>query len=319
MSGAYSPELSNPKGSIPGGVLGAFLGAIVGAVPYEAALILQGTDFIGTELWEVTGLVAGYCACLGYRGLRGRRSTSMAYVSVMAAAALVLIGANLAAELYAAGMPAGGMDAVLNAVRRMLGPERRVGLAVGVFWGLLGVWSARQYLLWYTNPALAAEKYGEAVFREPVFRGTVPERFAVRSKHRWMSVFGLLCAVLFGVLLAVAVLAFDPVTERNWLILCVCLCPLGVIGGVWSALRRWNCRIEVERECLLYVDALGRKRDFYVREIRGMSRSALTGVYQLYDGEGWPLGWFDPVLENGTFLIQYLRERGIGLKTGTTS
>lgn len=142
MSGAYSPELSNPKGSIPGGVLGALLGAIVGAVPYEAALMIQGQEFTGTELWEVTGLVAGYCACLGYRGLRGRRSTSVAYVSVMAAAALVLIGANLAAELYAAGMPTDGMDAVLSAVRRMLGPERRAGLAAGVLWGLLGVWSA---------------------------------------------------------------------------------------------------------------------------------------------------------------------------------
>lgn len=319
MSGAYIPELSAPRGSIPCGVLGALLGAIVGAVPYEAVLIIQGPDFVGTELWEVTGLIAGYCACLGYRGLHGRRSTSVAYMSVMAVAVLVLVMANLAAELYAVGMPMGDTDAVLSAVRRMLGPERRVGLAVGVLWGLLGVWSARQYLLWYTNPALAAGKYGEAVFREPVFRGTVPERFVVRSRHRWVGLFGLLGAVLFGALLAAAVLAFDPITDRNWLILCVCLCPLGVIGGVWSALRRWNCRIEVDREYLLYVDALGRKRDYYVREIRGMSRSALTGVYQLYDGEGWLLGWFDPVLENSAFLIQYLRERGIGLKTETTS
>ena len=100
---------------------------------------------------------------------------------------------------------------------------------------------------------------------------------------------------------------------------CACLCPFGVVGGIWSALRRWNCRWEINGEYLLYVDALNRKRDFYVRDIRGLSRNALTGVYQLYDEEGWLLGWFDPVLENSAFLIQYLRERGVGLETGMIS
>ena len=317
MLGSFTPELPLSDGSAAGGLLGALLGAAAGAIPYGVAMVLQKSDFSSTDLWQVLGLVVGYCACIGYRGLRGRRSTSVGYVTVLAAAVFVLLGTNLAVELYAAGLPVEHVDAVGEAVCRMVQEERRTGLAIGVLCGLLGVWSARQYLLWYTDPVLALGKYGEAVFQEPVFAETLPETFVVRSKHRWMSLLEFLCGVLFGALLVVAVLEFDPDTERNWLILCVCLCPFGVAGGLWSALRRWNCRLEIEREYLLYVDAFGRKRDFYVRDIRGLGRNVLTGVYQLYDGEGWLLGWFDPGMENGTFLIQYLRKRGIGSKAGT--
>ena len=78
-------------------------------------------------------------------------------------------------------------------------------------------------------------------------------------------------------------------------------------------MRRWNYRLEVEGEYLRYVNPLSRVQEFYVCDIYGLGRSPLTGVYKFYDREGWLLGWFDPALENGALLVQYLRGHGIGL------
>lgn len=313
MPGTYSPEREIPQGSVGGGILGALLGAAAGAIPYGLIRIWQLPDLGTTDLWEALGLIVGYCACVGYRGLKGRRSTVTGAVIIVLSAAAAFVCANLAAELYTLSVALSGRDALLAAIHKLIAPERRMGLAVGFVWGLVGVWSARSYLLWYTAPERAVRKYGEAVLQQTFSRQELPQAFTVRSRNRWMSLGGVLCALLFSALLAAAVTAFDPAEEGGWLLLCVCLCPLGTVGGIWSALRRWNCRLEVIGEYLRYVSAVGSAREFYVRDIYGLGRSALTGVYKFYDREGWFLGWFDPDLENGTLLVQYLRERGIGL------
>lgn len=317
MAGTCSAEQPLPQGSVFAGILGAFLGAGIGAIPYGLFQLWRLPGFESTELWEALGLVSGYCACLGYRGLKGRRSTVAGIGIILISVAFSLACTSLLAELYAAGAACCDADSVLAAMRNLIAPGRRMGFATGLLWGMLGVWSARSYLLWYTAPARAVQKYGEAVLQSPPSWQKLPQAFLIRSKHRWMSLGGILCALLFGALLAVSLTAFDPVKERGWLLLCGCLCPLGIAGGIWSALRRWNCRLEVEGEYLRYISTVGRAREFYVRDIYGLGRSPLTGVYKFYDREGWILGWFDPSLENSTLLIQYLRERGIGLGVET--
>lgn len=103
------PELESARrqGSRFLGILGAFLGALLG---YQLWLGLMFALPDGSPLWELTifgAIFPGFCSCLGYRLLRGRREMKFAWrvvricVMLSAPAAIVLFTAGLA--LYWAG------------------------------------------------------------------------------------------------------------------------------------------------------------------------------------------------------------------------
>lgn len=313
---AYSPEKEIGQGSVLLGVFGALLGAAAGAVPYALILAHQRPALDSTSVWEGLGLTVGYCACLGYRGLKGRRSTIVAYTVVTLSIIVAIAVAHLAAEMYANREAACGVQLALAAGYLLL-PERLKSMAFGLCLGLIGAWSGRSYLLWYTDPARAVRTFGEKVLAAPAVRQELPRKFTVRNGRQRKRMGGALCALLFAGFLAAAFAAFDPVEERSWLLFCICIFAPGTVGGIYSVLNCRNYRLEVDGEYLRYVNALGRARDFYTGDIYGLGRSPLTGAYKLFDKEGWLLGWFDPVLENGMLLVQYLRDRGIGLGART--
>lgn len=313
---AYSPEKEIGQGSVLGGISGALFGAMVGAVPYALILAHQRPALDSTSVWEGLGLVGGYCASLGYRGLKGRRSTRMAYAAVALCVIVAIAVAHLAVEMYAIRESACGVHPALAAGRCLLLPERLKNTALGLLLGLVGAWSARPYLLWYTDPAHAVRKFGEKVLTAPAVRLELPRKFIVRNRRKKERIGGALCTLLFVGFLAVSLAAFDPVEEQNWLLFCVCTSTIGALGGIYVVLCCRNCRMEVDGEYLRYVNAVGRARDFYTGDVYGLGRSPLTGTYKLFDREGWLLGWFDPALENGTLLVQYLRDHGIGWGAG---
>lgn len=313
IRGPYDPERPLPRGSLFRGCLGALLGALAGAIPYGFALMVDSAYAADTDLWEAVGFFAGYCACVGYQGFRGRRSTAAAYGIVITAVLVTLAGANLAAEVYTLG--AWGAPQIMAALGRVLGPEKRKGFAVGLFFAFLGVWSVRRYLLWYTDIETAIRKYGEELLNAPAAQGPLPRRFTVRNSNRREGIVAGLCAAFFAALLVVSVVAFDPVEDRNWLVFSLCFYPLLIAAGIYALLRQRNYRLEVEGEYLCYTNAFGIRRDFYAGDIYGLGRSPYAGHYQLFDREGWRLGWFDPEMENGALLVRYLRRRGIGANT----
>lgn len=313
--GPCNPEQELPRGSLVLGCLGALFGALVGAVPYGVALAVDSSYAADTDLWETMGFLTGYCACVGYQGFRGRRSAAAAYGIVILASLLALAGANLIAELYARG--AWDAAQLAAALRELLGSEKQKDFAVGLFFALLGVWSVRRYLLWYTDIETAIRKYGGEILNAPTAGQPVPRRFTVRNNNRREGILAGSCAVFFAALLVVSVVAFDPVEDRNWLVFSLCFYPVLTAGGIYALLRQRNYRLEVEGEYLRCTNAFGIRRDFYAGDIHGLGRSPYAGHYQLFDREGWLLGWFDPEMENGALLVRYLRHHGVGLGAKT--
>ena len=306
---AYNPEQELPQGSVLFGFAGAFFGAAIGVIPYGAALLFYDPSMDNREVWESLGLIVGYCACLGYRGMRGRRSTATAYVVVALCALLTMTAANAVTELHT--LISAGARLNIETLRSLLKAQWWTGTAVGAAFGMLGIWSARPFLLWYTDIDAAVRKYGEPAFKAPVRHQMLPQTFTVQNSRRRDVAAGA-CSVLFGALLVISVFAFDPVEERGWLAVSFLVYPPCIAGSVYTLLCRQNYRLEAEGEYLCYTNAFGIQRDFYAGDIYGWGRSPLTGNYKLYDREGWLLGWFGPEMENSTLLIQYLREHGIG-------
>ena len=306
---AYNPEQELPQGSVLFGFAGAFFGAAIGVIPYGAALLFYDPSMDNREVWESLGLIVGYCACLGYRGMRGRRSTATAYVVVALCALLTMTAANAVTELHT--LISAGARLNIETLRSLLKAQWWTGTAVGAAFGMLGIWSARPFLLWYTDIDAAVRKYGEQVFKASAQHQMLPQTFTVQNSRR-KDVTAVVCSILFGALLVISAFAFDPVEERNWLTISFLIYPPCIVGSVYTLLCRRNYRLEAEGEYLCYTNAFGIQRDFYAGDIYGWGRSPLTGNYKLYDREGWLLGWFGPEMENSTLLIQYLREHGIG-------
>lgn len=314
-AGYRGPEEPLSQGSVLSGILGAALGALLGALPLFFLTLYLSPAVREADAWNGFGLLSGYCACLGYRGFRGRRSTAVAWSVVGTFSTLAVVGSILIADAYSCCEQTAvfRLQSALALLSSWMWLRARLpALGIGLTAALAGILGAARYILWYTDPRKALRKYGGKVFETPKTRLTVPPKFIVRGESRFEGVLGALGAVIFGVLLVLSWAAFDAPGDRGWLLGTSVGCSLAVIASLYTILRRRNCRVEVDGECLRYVDALGRETDFYVGDIQGLGRSVLTGNYQFCDGEGRTLGWFSPELKNGKMLVQYLRERRIG-------
>lgn len=167
--------------------------------PYTLILAHQRPALDSTSVWEGLGLTVGYCACLGYRGLKGRRSTIVAYTVVTLSIIVAIAVAHLAAEMYANREAACGVQLTLAAGHLLL-LERLKSMAFGLCLGLIGAWSGRSYLLWYTDPARAVRTFGEKVLAAPPSGRSCPESslcgtggrgsaWAERSAHYCLQAF----------------------------------------------------------------------------------------------------------------------------------
>lgn len=313
---AYSPEKEIGQGSVLLGVFGALLGAAAGAVPLYVDF---GASKTSAGQYKRLGGIRAYGWLLRVPGLSGTEGPPFHDRGVYGRDAVYYSGNSRCS------FGSGNVCKQRSCLRRSAHFGCRPPAVAGAiekygFWPVPGtdwrlVWAVLSALV-YRSGACGPNIWRES-FGSPAVRQELPRKFTVRNGRQRKRMGGALCALLFAGFLAAAFAAFDPVEERSWLLFCICIFAPGTVGGIYSVLNCRNYRLEVDGEYLRYVNALGRARDFYTGDIYGLGRSPLTGAYKLFDKEGWLLGWFDPVLENGMLLVQYLRDRGIGLGART--
>ena len=198
-------------------------------------------------------------------------------------------------------------------------PNMLIGMAIG----LLGVFSARQKVIAYTEPERAARlaqpvepAASQAAQANEAAGFAVPGSFTVTDK-KWVKalvrVIGVACILGFGLML-VGVIASSVDDPQDWTaaetvifsIVALCLMALGVV--IFAQARR---RLVVEEEIFSYLPAFGGARTFSAADIAGMRISA--NGRRLIGREGQVLARFEDNQENSVLLLQYLSQHGVGL------
>ena len=317
------------QGSALLGILGALGGALVGCIPWFLASTFA-SFFVG---W--LGFLVGVAACCGYKLLGGKKSTRFAMVTVIVCSLLALFAAEIASWMYVLcsdpdwqadaawyGIPVARMAWESICMPDNWGiilPNMLMGMAIG----LLGVFSARQKVIAYTEPERAARlarpvepAASQAAQANEAVGFAVPGSFTVTDK-KWVKVlvrvFGVVCTLCFGLML-VGIVADSVDNPQDWTaaetvifsIVALCLMALGVV--IFAQARR---RLVVEEEIFSYLPAFGGARTFSAADIAGMRISA-NGRW-LIGREGQVLARFEDNQENSVLLLQYLSQHGVGL------
>ncbi|WP_455580864.1 hypothetical protein [Dysosmobacter sp.] len=140
--------------------------------------------------------------------------------------------------------------------------------------------------------------------------------FVVRDAawvRRLTAAAGMGCVMPSAVLMVLVTLGTIAAPEPGDLpVLAGCLAAFGVVLGlgIWL-LRACSRRLVVEGETLSYVPPFGRARTFQSTDIAGVRVEARGR--RLCGPDGGTLGRFGENQENSALLLQYLRERKIGL------
>ena len=317
------------QGSALLGILGALGGALVGCIPWFLASTFA-SFFVG---W--LGFLVGVAACCGYKLLGGKKSTRFAMVTVIVCSLLTLFAAEIASWMYVLcsdpdwqadaawyGIPVARMAWESICMPDNWGiilPNMLMGMAIG----LLGVFSARQKVIAYTEPERAARlarpvepAASQAAQANEAVGFAVPGSFTVTDK-KWVKVlvrvFGVVCTLCFGLML-VGIVADSVDNPQDWTaaetvifsIVALCLMALGVV--IFAQARR---RLVVEEEIFSYLPAFGGARTFSAADIAGMRISA--NGRRLIGREGQVLARFEDNQENSVLLLQYLSQHGVGL------
>ena len=307
------------------GLIGALLGALVGAVPWF--LVSTFTNFYVGWL----GFLVGWAAAFGYQKLKGRKSFCLAIAVVVICSLLALVAAEYGSWMFvlcndpewqedAAWY---GISVVQLAFESLLLPENfkviLPGLAIGLLIGGLGIFSAGKYVRQYTDPEMAAEiaqriQTAQAV-RLPLtgFQSTgleLPRQFTV-SFGTGRKVLLIILAVV-ELLLITFMLMIGGIlgpwedAETFSVMLFLCLFVGAVVVFAFIQMRK---RIDVDGDRLSV-----RGREFWARDIAGVSMSQFNGAIKLYDHDNRVLAQFNNNMKNAPLMIQWLREHNIPLK-----
>ena len=317
------------QGSALMGILGALAGALVGAIPWFLASTFA-SFFVG---W--LGFLVGVAACCGYKLLGGKKSTRFAMVTVIVCSLLALFAAEIASWMYVlcsdpdwqADAAWYGIPVARMAWESICMPDNwgiiLPNMLMGMVIGLLGIFSARQKIMAYTEPERAARlarpvepAASQAAQANEAVGFAVPGSFTVTDK-KWVKVLvrviGVACILGFGLML-VGVIASSVDDPQDWTaaetvifsIVALCLMALGVV--IFAQARR---RLVVEEEIFSYLPAFGGARTFSAADIAGMRISA--NGRRLIGREGQVLARFEDNQENSVLLLQYLSQHGVGL------
>lgn len=322
-------EIQDGAGSYILGFAGAFLGALIGVVPWFLASTFAHF-FVG---W--LGFLVGIAACWGYQKCRGARRTGYAMTVIVICSILALVLAEFGSWIFLlctdpdwqADAAYYGIPVAQMAFASLLMPENLPhilpDLGMGLLIGIFGIISSRQKVLVYTDPSRAPVEARPGSAAETAAAANaaaglpVPYAFTVRDV-KWVRVLllkglGILCMVFFGGMLIL--MTFDMAAgtgDLDWRTYIFCtaeFCGLIFLGVfLFCHARR---KLAVEGETLSYLPTFGRPRTFRVEDIAGMKLSA--NGRKLYGRDGKVLARFEDNQENSALLLQYLREKEIGL------
>ena len=311
------------------GILGALAGALVGAIPWFQASTFA-SFFVG---W--LGFLVGVAACYGYKLLGGKKSTRFAMVTVVICSLFALFAAEITSWMYVlCSDPEWQADAAWYGISvaqlawdsiwmpdnwGIILPNMLIGMAIG----LLGVFSARQKIMAYTEPERAAQLVqsvepvaSQAAQANEAAGFAVPGSFTVTDK-KWVKVLvrviGVICILCFGLML-VGIAADAAANPQDWTaaetasfsVMALLLIALGVV--IFAQARR---KLVVEDGTFSYLPAFGGVRTFTAADIAGM-RIGANGR-RLMGREGQVLARFEDNQENSVLLLQYLSQHGVGL------
>ncbi len=317
------------QGSALMGILGALAGALVGAIPWFLASTFA-SFFVG---W--LGFLVGVAACCGYKLLGGKKSTRFAMVTVIVCSLLALFAAEIASWMYVlcsdpdwqADAAWYGIPVARMAWESICMPDNwgiiLPNMLMGMVIGLLGIFSARQKIMAYTEPERAARlarpvepAASQAAQANEAVGFAVPGSFTVTDK-KWVRalvrVIGVACILGFGLML-VGVIASSVDDPQDWTaaetvifsIVALCLMAMGVV--IFAQARR---KLVIEDGTFSYLPAFGGVRTFTAADIAGMRISA--NGRRLIGREGQVLARFEDNQENSVLLLQYLSQHGVGL------
>lgn len=319
-------DVQDGAGSYILGFAGAFLGALIGVVPWFLASTFAHF-FVG---W--LGFLVGIAACWGYRKCRGARRTGYAMTVIVICSILALVLAEFGSWMFLlctdpdwqADAAYYGIPVAQMAFASLLMPENLPhilpNLGMGLLIGILGIVSARQKVLAYTDPSRAAARPRSAAETAAAANAeagmAIPGVFTVRD-HKWvrvlLKVLGILCVAFFGGMLALMTIGMAMDSEGlEWMTYAFCAAVFGGAAflGVFLFCHARR-KLAVEGETLSYLPTFGRPRTFRREDIAGMKLSA--GGRKLYGRDGKVLARFEDNQENSALLLQYLREKEIGL------
>ena len=317
------------QGSALLGILGALGGALVGCIPWFLASTFA-SFFVG---W--LGFLVGVAACCGYKLLGGKKSTRFAMVTVIVCSLLALFAAEIASWMYVlcsdpdwqADAAWYGIPVARMAWESICMPDNwgiiLPNMLMGMVIGLLGVFSARQKVIAYTEPERAARlarpvepAASQAAQANEAAGFAVPGSFTVTDK-KWVKalvrVIGVACILGFGLML-VGVIASSVDNPQDWTtaetaifsVMVLLLMAMGVV--IFAQARR---KLVIEDGTFSYLPAFGGVRTFAAADIAGMRISA--NGRRLIGREGQVLARFEDNQENSVLLLQYLSQHGVGL------
>lgn len=310
------------------GAAGALLGALAGAVPWFFISTFTGF-FVG---W--LGFLIGWAAAGGYQKFRGARKSGYAGIVVFLCSVFAIVAAELGSWMYVLCTdPEWQADAAYFQIpvaqlawESLLMPENLPqvlpSMVIGIIIGGLGILSARQKLLAYTDPERAAQRAQSIVAQTAAAQrsaaasaGTgmpLPQEFTLRLKSSAHKV-GYVCIGLAGVFfllflgIAVGFGTWDALPVGGVL-------SLIILAEGFLILRlngRYGLRVEGER--MRFVPRIGPEREFTVQEI-GWVKVSNSMTRTLYSRDGQVLAKLNANLENMILLNQYLNEHQVPLR-----
>lgn len=311
------------------GILGALAGALVGSIPWFLASTFA-SFFVG---W--LGFLVGVAACYGYKLLGGKKSTRFAMVTVIACSIFALFAAEIASWMFVlcsdpdwqADAAWYGISVARLAWESIWMPDNwgiiLPNMLMGMVIGLLGVFSARQKIIAYTEPERAEQfarsfepAASQAAQANQSAGFAVPASFTVTDK-KWVKVLvrviGVFCILCFGLML-VGIVGDAVDNPQDWTaaeavifpVISLGLMALGIV--IFAQARR---KLVVEGGTLSYLPAFGGARTFSVSDIAGMR--IRTNGRCLIGRDGAVLARFEDNQENSVLLLQYLSQHGVSL------